>query len=162
MQSVREFKDLKVISADSEDLKLEKLDQEPEGEALDKKSFKKLCKWLKDKLKDRLSDVEEGERLIESPVCVVGSDAMGGASARRIMKMMQGPDDEMPAQTVKLQINPRHSIIKGLHSMIDKDEDTALLVSNQLIDNALASANLLDDPREMIARSYKALEKITS
>ena len=78
------------------------------------------------------------------------------------MKMMQGPDDEMPAQTVKLQINPRHGIIRGLSAMIEKDEDTALLVSNQLIDNALASANLLDDPREMIARSYQALEKITS
>jgi hypothetical protein len=26
----------------------------------------------------------------------------------------------------------------------------------------MASANLLDDPREMIARSYQALEKITS
>ena len=162
MQSVREYKEFKVISADSEDLKLDKLDQEPEGEALDKKSFKKLCKWLKDKLKDRLSDVEEGERLIDSPVCVVGSDAMGGASARRIMKMMQGPDDEMPAQTVKLQINPRHGIIRGLSGLIEKDEETALLVSNQLIDNALASANLLDDPREMIARSYQALEKITS
>jgi len=162
MQSVRDFKEFKVISADSEDLKLEKLDQEPEGESLDKKSFKKLCKWLKDKLKDRLSDVEEGERLIDSPVCVVGSDAMGGASARRIMKMMQGPDDEMPAQTVKLQINPRHGIIRGLSTMIENDEDTALLVSNQLIDNAMASANLLDDPREMIARSYQALEKITS
>ena len=162
MQSVREFKDFKVISADSEDLKLEKLDEQPEGEALDNKSFKKLCKWLKDKLKDRLSDVEEGERLIDSPVCIVGSDAMGGASARRIMKMMQGPDDELPAQTVKLQINPRHVIIRGLSAMIEKDEDTAILVSNQLIDNALASANLLDDPREMIARSYQALEKITS
>ena len=162
MQSVRDYKEFKVISADSEDLKLDKLDQEPEGEALDKKSFKKLCKWLKDKLKDRLSDVEEGERLIDSPVCVVGSDAMGGASARRIMKMMQGPDDEMPAQTVKLQINPRHGIIRGLSGLIEKDEETALLVSNQLIDNALASANLLDDPREMIARSYQALEKITS
>ena len=46
--------------------------------------------------------------------------------------------------------------------MIENDEDTALLVSNQLIDNAMASANLLDDPREMIARSYQALEKITS
>ena len=162
MQSVREFKEFKVISADSEDLKLEKLDDQPEGESLDKKSFKKLCKWLKEKLEDRLSDVEEGERLIDSPVCVVGSDAMGGASARRIMKMMQGPDDELPPQTVKLQINPRHSIIRGLSAMIEKDEDTALLVSNQLIDNALASANLLDDPREMIARSYQALEKITS
>jgi molecular chaperone HtpG len=124
MQSVRDYKEFKVISADSEDLKLDKLDQEPEGEALDKKSFKKLCKWLKDKLKDRLSDVEEGERLIDSPVCVVGSDAMGGASARRIMKMMQGPDDEMPAQTVKLQINPRHGIIRGLSALIEKDEET--------------------------------------
>ena len=162
MQSVREFKEFKVISADSEDLKLEKLDDQPEGESLDKKSFKNLCKWLKEKLEDRLSDVEEGERLIDSPVCVVGSDAMGGASARRIMKMMQGPDDELPPQTVKLQINPRHGIIRGLSAMIEKDEDTALLVSNQLIDNALASANLLDDPREMIARSYQALEKITS
>jgi len=76
--------------------------------------------------------------------------------------MMQGPEDELPAQTVKLQINPRHGIIRGLYAMIEKDEDTALLVSNQLIDNALASANLLDDPREMIARSYQALEKITS
>ena len=162
MQSVQEYKEFKVISADSEDLKLEKLDEEPEGDALDKKSFKKLCKWLKEKLKDRLSDVEEGERLIDSPVCVVGSDAMGGASARRIMKMMQGPEGDMPAQTVKLQINSRHSIIRGLSALIEKDEDTALLVSNQLIDNALASANLLDDPREMIARSYQALEKITS
>jgi HSP90 family molecular chaperone len=162
MQSVQEYKEFKVISADSEDLKLEKLDEEPEGDALDKKSFKKLCKWLKEKLKERLSDVEEGERLIDSPVCVVGSDAMGGASARRIMKMMQGPEGDMPAQTVKLQINSRHSIIRGLSALIEKDEDTALLVSNQLIDNALASANLLDDPREMIARSYQALEKITS
>ena len=40
MQSVREFKEFKVISADSEDLKLEKLDDQPEGESLDKKSFK--------------------------------------------------------------------------------------------------------------------------
>jgi molecular chaperone HtpG len=120
MQSVRDYKEFKVISADSEDLKLDKLDQEPEGEALDKKSFKKLCKWLKDKLKDRLSDVEEGERLIDSPVCVVGSDAMGGASARRIMKMMQGPDDEMPAQTVKLQINPRHGIIADFLLLLKK------------------------------------------
>lgn len=87
---------------------------------------------------------------------------MGGASARRIMKMMQGPDDAMPASKVKFQINPRHPIIHGLHKLIEKDETTALLVANQLLDNALASANLLDDPREMIARSYQALEKITS
>ena len=66
--------------------------------------------------------METGERLINSPVCVVGEDGMGGASARRIMKMMQGPDDAMPASKVKFQINPRHPIIHGLHKLIEKDE----------------------------------------
>jgi len=162
MQSLREFKEKKIISADSDELKLEKLDEEPSGESLDKKAVKKISKWIKDSLKERVSEVETGERLINSPVCVVGEDGMGGASARRIMKMMQGPDDAMPASKVKFQINPRHPIIHGLHKLIEKDETTALLVANQLLDNALASANLLDDPREMIARSYQALEKITS
>jgi TNF receptor-associated protein 1 len=162
MQSLREFKEKKIISADSDELKLEKLDEEPAGESLDKKAIKKLSKWIKESLKERVSDVETGERLINSPVCVVGEDGMGGASARRIMKMMQGPEGDMPASKVKFQINPRHAIIKGLNSLMEKDEPTALLVANQLLDNALASANLLDDPREMIARSYQALEKITS
>ena len=162
MQSLREFKEKKIISADSDELKLDKLDDQPGGESLDKKAIKKLSKWIKESLKDRVSEVETGERLINSPVCVVGEDGMGGASARRIMKMMQGPEDDMPASKVKFQINPKHSIIHGLNLLMEKDEPTALLVANQLLDNALASANLLDDPREMIARSYQALEKLTA
>ena len=162
MQSLREFKEKKIISADSDELKLEKLDQEPTGAPLDKKAVKKLSTWIKKSLEDRVSEVETGERLINSPVCVVGDDGMGGASARRIMKMMQGPEGEMPASKVKFQINPSHTIIHGLYKLIEKDETTAELVANQLLDNALASANLLDDPREMIARSYQALEKIAS
>ena len=162
MQSLREFKEKKIISADSDELKLEKLDQEPTGEALDEKAVKKLSKWIKQSLEDRVSEVETGERLINSPVCVVGEDGMGGASARRIMKMMQGPEGEMPASKVKFQINPNHAIIHGLFKLMEKDEPTALLVANQLLDNALASANLLDDPREMIARSYQTLEKLTT
>ena len=75
---------------------------------------------------------------------------------------MQGPEGALPAPAVKLQINPGNSIIRGLSELKDKEEQTANLVAHQLLDNALASANLLDDPREMIARSYQTLEKITS
>ena len=87
---------------------------------------------------------------------------MGGASARRVMKMMQGPEGALPAPSVKLQINPGNAIIRGLSALREKEEQTAQLVAHQLLDNAMASANLLDDPREMIARSYQTLEKITS
>jgi molecular chaperone HtpG len=38
MQSLREFKEKKIISADSDELKLDKLDQEPTGEPLDGKA----------------------------------------------------------------------------------------------------------------------------
>ena len=162
MQSLREFKEKKIISADSDELKLEKLDQESPNKSLDKKATKKLIKWIKDALKERVSDVETGERLINSPVCVVGDEGMGSASTRRIMKMMQGMDEEMPPNKVKFQINPSHKIIHGLSTLVEKDNPTALLVANQLLDNALAAANLLDDPREMISRSYQALEKLTT
>ena len=162
MQTVREYKEKKIISADSDELKLEKIADEESEEYLSKKDIKSLCKWLKDSLKEKVSEVETGERLIDSPVCVVGSDAMGGASARRVMKMMQGPDGVLPDPTVKLQINPKNTIIRGLNDLKKTDEDTAHLVANQLLDNALAAANLLDDPREMIQRSYQALEKLTT
>ena len=161
MQSVREYKEQKIISADSEELKLEKLDEAPKGKAMTKKDTKSLCKWLKETLKEKVSDVETGERLIDSPVCIVGGDGMGGASARRVMKMMQGGDG-MPSAPVKLQVNQRHPIIKGLSNLVQSDSDTAELIANQLLDNALATANLLDDPREMIARSYQAIEKLAN
>jgi molecular chaperone HtpG len=162
MQNLREYKEKKIISADSDELKLEKLDQEPEGKSLNKKDTKSLCKWLKENLKDKVSEVETGDRLIDSPVCIVGGEGLGGASARRVMKMMQGGDDAMPASPVKLQINQRHAIIKGLSKLIVSDKETAELIANQLLDNALATANLLDDPRDMIARSYQAIEKLAN
>ena len=162
MQTLGEFDGKKLVSGDSEDLKLEKLDDEPEGKRLNKKDTKSLCKWLKESLGDRVSEVEEGERLIDSPVCVVGGDAMGGPSARRMMKMMQGDDSSLPAPSVKLQINLRHAIIRGLSELRDSNADTASLVAHQLLDNALASADLLEDPREMISRSFQALEKLTA
>ncbi|MEK9634216.1 MAG: molecular chaperone HtpG, partial [Opitutae bacterium] len=40
MQTVREYKEKKIVSADSEDFELEKLDQEKDGETLDKKKTK--------------------------------------------------------------------------------------------------------------------------
>ena len=162
MQSVREFDEKKLLSADSEDLKLEKLDDEPEGERISKKALKGLCKWMKETLGERVTDVEEGERLLDSPVCVVGGDAMGGPSARRVMKLMQGTDATMPPPSVKLQINPRHPIFKGLSELRESNAETAGLIANQLLDNALASADLLEDPREMISRNFQALEKLAT
>ena len=87
---------------------------------------------------------------------------MGGPSARRVMKLMQGTDTALPPPSVKLQINPRHPILRGLSELMESNAETASLIANQLLDNALASADLLEDPREMISRNFQALEKLAA
>ena len=78
------------------------------------------------------------------------------------MKLMQGTDAALPPPSVKLQINPRHPIFKGLSELRESNAETAGLIANQLLDNALASADMMEDPREMISRNFQALEKLAA
>ena len=63
--------------------------------------------------------------------------------------------------SVNLEINPGHELIKNLAGLKDKDPDTAKLVTEQILDNALIAAGYLEDPREMVSRVYKILELVT-
>ena len=50
----------KIVSADSDDFELEKLDQDEGADSLDEEKTKSLCEWLKEKLGDKVSRVETG------------------------------------------------------------------------------------------------------
>ena len=69
------------------------------------------------------------------------------------------PDSEPPA---KLQINPRHPLIKNLAGLKDSDQELAGTISEQLFDNARIAAGLLGDPSTMVQRSYKIMEQLSS
>ena len=62
--------------------------------------------------------------------------------------------------SVNLEINPRHELIKNLAGLKDKDPDIAKLVTEQILDNALIAVGYLEDPREMVSRVYKILELV--
>jgi molecular chaperone HtpG len=59
-----------------------------------------------------------------------------------------------------LEINPRHTIIKRLFENHTANPERAKLVAEQLLDNALISAGLLDDATSMVARLNKLLETV--
>ena len=82
---------------------------------------------------------------------------------RRMMKMVEhqtatsgSPLDFMPKQT--MEINPSHPIVLALHQAHTGNPATARLVAEQLYDNALITAGLLDDSRSMLPRLNKVLE----
>ena len=78
------------------------------------------------------------------------------------MLRAMNPDAPMPAPAVKLEINPRSPVIKNLDTLKKSDESLAKLVLEQLYDNALLSAGLLENPRAMANRLNEILARVKS
>jgi TNF receptor-associated protein 1 len=61
--------------------------------------------------------------------------------------------------SLNLEINPRNGLIKALYSMHKKDPELAKAIAEQLMDNSLVTAGLVEDPRLVISNLNKLLEK---
>ena len=75
------------------------------------------------------------------------------SSARHLVKsLLADKSDEEKVQVLQptLEINPSHPIVKKLFQMKDNDEKTAKLLAEQLYNNALIAAALVDDPRRFL------------
>ncbi|MFM8618155.1 MAG: molecular chaperone HtpG [Opitutaceae bacterium] len=157
MNNVREFDGRKLTAADHADVKLAELPT-PEG-ALGEKEIKDLSTWLKDTLGERVAEVKASDRLVDSPVLALNADKFMSPHMRRMMKAMNRDGADTPLR-VNLEFNPRHAVIKRLFDTHTANADRAKLVAEQLLDNALIAAGLLEDPTSMVARLNKLLESV--
>ncbi len=157
MSNVREFDGKKLTAADHADVKLSDLPK-PEG-ALSEDDTKKLTAWLKDTLGARVEEVKASDRLVDSPALAVNADKFMSPQMRRMMKAMKKDGADEPVK-VTLEINPRSVVMKRLFETHATSPDKAKLVAEQILDNSLISAGLLDDATPMVARLYKLLESV--
>ncbi len=157
MNNVREFDGKKLTAADHADVKLADLPK-PDG-ALSEDDTKKLTTWLKDNLGERVAEVKPSDRLVDSPVLALNADKFTSPHMRRMMKAMNKDGADSPLR-VNLEFNPRHAVIKRLFETHTTNPDRAKLVAEQLLDNALIGAGLLDDVTSMVTRLNKLLESV--
>ena len=155
VDSLNEYDGKKLVAVDRADLELGEV--EAEGEPLSGKELESLCGWLTEKLGERVESVRSGERLVTSPAVALTPDDGMNAQVRQMMKSM---NQEVPASKVVLEINPRHEIIHQLARGKSEHEGDATLVAEQLLDNALISAGLLEDSSDMVQRLQKLLGKV--
>ena len=160
MSHVREFDGKHLIAADHADVKLDDLPTPPGADALTEEQSTALAVWLKETLGDRVAEVKASGRLVDSPALALSADKLMSPHMRRLMKAMkvEGAEDTPPR--VELHFNPRHAVIKHLAAARDAKPDVAKLMAEQVLDNALIAAGLLDDPQKMVARIYKLLESM--
>src|SRR5476651_2253093 len=157
MNNAREFDGKKLTAADHADVKLADLPK-PEG-ALSEADTKTLTTWLKETLGERVAEVKASDRLVDSPALALNADKFMSPHMRRMMKAMNKDGADSPLR-VNLEINPRSALMKRLFETHTVAPEKAKLVAEQILDNALISAGLLDDATPMVARLYKLLESV--
>ena len=158
MSHLREFDQKKLVSADQEGLNLESVLPKPDAVKMSDAESSDLCEWLKATFGSRLSDVKPSQRLVENPAVVLSKDRIMSANMRRIMKAMhQSVPNEIPVQ---LEINPAHPLMHSLLKLKVENEELARMVAEQIVDNCMLNAGLLDDTRVMVNRIYNLLEKV--
>ena len=159
LSNMMTYKEKKLVSADQAELELPQLQEELSGERLDAEKAGLLAAWLKEVLGDRIGEVKESERLHNSPAMILNQNPLMTSSMQRVMKAMN-KDLGLPGMgQIVMEINPRHELIKGLAGLRERDEDFARLAAEQIYDNALIAAGLLEDPRNMVDRMYGILLK---
>jgi molecular chaperone HtpG len=155
VDSLGEFDGKKLASVRHAGVDLEAVDSD--AETLSEEQIDALCEFLKTELGDKVTKVSSGKRLVESPViALVPEDGM----SPQIRQMMKAMDENFKDEVkVELEINPRHALIRKLWETHQTQPEVAKLVAAQMLDNALISAGLLDDAREMIRRMNALMEK---
>jgi molecular chaperone HtpG len=155
MDHLASFDGKKLVSAEKADLKLDK-----ESIGISEDTARLLANFMKETLGDRVGEVRASKRLVGSPAVAVESDGHITTSMRRVMRMMQRDGEALPESRPDLEINPDHPMIVRLEETRGTDGDLARQVAEQIFDNALVAAGLLEDPRAMLTRMNALLEKL--
>lgn len=162
MKNLERYNKRKVVSIESANVKAinkaapaaEDGKEDAKEENLSTSDEEGLTKFFQDTLASKVTSVKITTRLSNSPAIVVDHES---AAVRKMMKYVEATGhNELPKQ--KLEINAKHPTMVKIASLRSTDPKLAKLVAEQIFDNALIAADILDNPRSMLARLNKILE----
>ncbi len=162
MDHLSSFDGKKLTAAEKADIELD----EPEGKehALSADDARQLAGFVKESLGERVGEVRVSKRLVGSPAVIVDQDSHLTTSMRKVLKMVQQREGGSGGASLEskpdLEINPDHPMMVRLEKIRGADAALATQVAEQVFDNALVAAGLLEDPRIMLGRLNTLLEKL--
>eukprot|EP00052_Salpingoeca_macrocollata_P020849 m.176124 g.176124 ORF g.176124 m.176124 type:complete len:243 (-) comp21380_c0_seq1:152-880(-) len=153
MSNAMEFKGKQLVSAESSEVPESKPDDNTSRIGrLSLDDEVALRHWMKGVLgSSKVADVTGSTRLRDHAAIVTQH---GSATMRQYMRQLN-KDAPLPAPV--LEINAGHALIKKLQAVRKTDEALAKVVAEQLLDNALLTAGILDEPRSMVGRLNRLL-----
>ncbi|KXK29418.1 MAG: heat shock protein Hsp90 [Candidatus Brocadia sinica] len=165
LSGLHEFEKKPIRSADQANLDLLKdtekkivdTSEEPQNyEAI----FKHLLKTIKVTLADKVIDVKESNRLVDSPCCLVNPD---GVPSVHVQKLIQMVDGNYKISKKIMEINRKNRMIQNLARMNENPSYQPLIekMVQQLFENALMQDGVVFDPTAMVPRLNELMEELT-
>lgn len=137
------------LNFDADKSEAEKKEKEAEKTGLTKAEGEELCQWFKDTLPDQVASAVLSDRLTSTPAIVVDHES---AAMRRMMRQVNQGADPAPLPLQKMELNPEHPMMQQLYRVRTANPALAVMVAQQVFDNALIAADILDNPRSMMGR----------
>lgn len=165
VSSIRKYKEYDFKSVVNADLKkIEKFESKSGDsdniEKLsgdDEKHFSSLLSKMKLILGDKVVEVRESKRLVDSAACLISGEDDISAAMHKIMKMA---NQNMGAQKKIMEVNPNHKLVRNLLKVYktSADDEYLIKVTEHLYESSLLQEGNLDDPHELIRRMNLLLE----
>ncbi len=152
------YKEKELKSIEKADIDL-KTDDEQQKDALAGADADKLIARFKVTLGDRVKDVVESRRLVDSAVTLVVGDSGMDVQMERMMRMM---DKNFSPGARILEINTAHPVMKNLKAKLETDDATVDQVILQLFEGALLLDGGLSQTSDFVARMTELLVKATA
>ncbi|MCX7737400.1 MAG: molecular chaperone HtpG [Candidatus Kapabacteria bacterium] len=156
---IGEYEKKRLVSVDKSDIKFEETTA-IKADSLSPELSKTLLDVFKRILGDKVEDVRESVRLVDSPVTlVVGKSGMD----KQLEKMMQYMDKDFKISKRILEVNMTHPIIKNLAKRVIADENDEILRLSvlQLYEGALLMEGYLQEPAEFVSRMNEIILNAT-
>ena len=160
MTSLGSYDGRSLTAIDSTDLGLPGGDIEPDTKADDasRKGLGRVLELFKSALGDRVTEVRQSKRLVESPCCLVSAENSPSVGMQRILRMAH---KESPALRKAMEINPASPFVERLARLAANPDHDAFIkqCALQLWSNALLLEGLLLEPEDMVARVQTLMEQ---
>lgn len=165
MANIGKFEGRELISAEKGDIDVDTTKDEKDDDkasetetdssptSLTDKEADEFCAWFQMTLDSKVSKCKTTNRLSSSPAVVTDNES---GALRRMMRMVEtqdgGSGEHMQLPKQQVEINPNHPMIKELYEIRDQEPELAKICAEQVFDNCLIAAGLLDDSRSMLGR----------
>ena len=151
MANLEKYESRNLVSAEKADIELPEEEDSTES-SLSEAEATDFCAWFRVTLNDKVKECRTTTRLGSSPAVVTDNES---GAMRRMMRMVDTTDggrEGIPLPKQQVEINTRHPIIVGINAIREKEPTLAKVVAEQVFDNCLLAAGLLDDGRSMLPR----------